>query len=64
MTASPVSVLLHAGININPDGAPVPAIGLAELGVVAEDWIPEVLARFSEEWESLEWACAKVRPVM
>jgi hypothetical protein len=64
VTASPVSLLLHAGINIDPEGAPVPAVGLAELGVVPDQWIPEVLTRFSKEWEDIDWACAKVRPVI
>ena len=64
VTASPVSVLLHTGINIDPAGAPVPAIGLLELGVLPEQWVPEALSRFAEEWQSIEWACAKVRPVM
>jgi len=64
VTASPVSLLLHAGINIDPTGAPVPAIGLRELGITPEEWVPAVLERFSCEWSSMDWACAKVRPVM
>lgn len=64
VTASPVSLLLHAGINIDPEGAPVPAIGLHELGVLPDRWIPEVLERFAKEWEGIHWACAKVRPVI
>jgi len=64
VTASPVSLLLHAGINIDPAGAPVPAVGLAELGVLPERWVPEVLSRFAKEWEEIHWACAKVRPVI
>jgi hypothetical protein len=64
VTASPVSLLLHAGINIDPAGAPVPAIGLRELGILPEQWVPEVLARFAKEWEEIHWACAKVRPVV
>lgn len=63
VTASPVSQLLHSGINIDPAGAPVPAIGLAELGVDPVDWTERVLRIFAEEWDSVEWACAKVRPV-
>src|SRR5262249_29513423 len=43
VTASPVSQLLHIGINIDPSGAPVAAIGLGELGIVPEEWIPAVL---------------------
>lgn len=64
VTASPVSILLHTGINIDPAGAPVPAIGLTEMGVDPQAWIPRVLASVAEEWEGMEWACAKVRPVM
>jgi hypothetical protein len=68
VTASPVSLLLHAGINIDPAGAPVKAIGLPELGIAGPDaarsWAESVLARFAAEFESMEWACAKVRPVV
>ncbi|HUP58131.1 MAG TPA: DUF366 family protein [Bdellovibrionota bacterium] len=65
VTASPVSLLLHTGVNIDPTGAPVPAVGLPELGVTdARAWSESVLKRFAEEHESMEWACAKVRPVV
>jgi hypothetical protein len=64
VTASPVSQLLHAGINIDPSGAPVPAVGLAELGVSPEEWVPAILDRFAKEWKGMEWACVKVRPVV
>ncbi len=64
VTASPVSLLLHSGINIDPAGAPVKAIGLAELGIEPEGWIREVLSRFQKEWDGMDWACVKVRPVM
>lgn len=64
VTASPVSKLLHTGINIDPTGAPVPAIGLQELGIVPEEWVPAVLRRVAKEWQGIEWACVKVRPVV
>jgi uncharacterized protein len=64
VTASPVSLLLHVGINIDPAGAPVPAIGLAELGIDPREWAAELLRLFAEEWAGMEWACVKVRPVM
>jgi uncharacterized protein len=64
VTASPVSMLLHTGINVDPAGAPVKAIGLGELGIGPQPWIPGVLAAFAEEISSMEWACAKVRPVV
>jgi uncharacterized protein len=62
VTASPVSQLLHAGINIDPEGAPVPAVGLRELDILPDQFVPEVLERFAAEWRSVEWACVKVRP--
>lgn len=64
VTASPVSQLLHVGVNIDPRGAPVPVIGLNELELQPEAFARAVLARFSEEWASMSWACVKVRPVL
>ncbi len=64
VTASPVSQLLHVGININPKGAPVEAIGVEDLGLKPEVWVPKVLQRFLEEWQGIQWACVKVRPVI
>jgi len=64
VTVSPVSVLFHLGINIDPAGAPVPAIGLAELGVDVSKWIPSFLEAIRQEFEGIDWACVKVRPVV
>jgi hypothetical protein len=75
VTASPVSRLLHVGINIDATGAPVRAAGLMDLGIVprgqgAQDLLPardlgaRILRAFSDEIEGVEWACAKVRPVV
>lgn len=74
VTASPVSVLLHAGINLDATGAPVQAAGLFDLGMGSDDaaqglreineLIGRILALFEEEVRSIEWACAKVRPVV
>ena len=68
VTASPVSILLHTGLNIDPSGAPVPAIGLSEMGLTnvdsAEDFVGRLEARFLEEWNDMKWACTKVRPVV
>lgn len=65
-TVSPVSVLVHWALNIDPTGAPVKAIGLNELG-----WKnPEVLAfakklltHYIGELEEIRLAQCKVRPV-
>jgi len=71
VTASPVSRLLHAGINLDATGAPVKAAGLFDLGIGStEDLAPvnalveRILSAFREEAEGIEWACAKVRPVV
>jgi hypothetical protein len=64
VTASPVSILLHFGINIDPTGAPVAAIGLRELKVDADEFALRALGLFSDEWQQVLWACAKVRPVV
>ncbi|MEK6705911.1 MAG: DUF366 family protein [Bdellovibrionota bacterium] len=64
VTASPVSQLLHVGLNIDPTGAPVAAVGLDELGIPPDKLALSALERFSSELTSCDWACAKVRPVM
>lgn len=71
VTASPVSRLLHVGINIDATGAPVKAAGLLDLGIVPsnQDLLSaralgeRILRAFSAEVEGVEWACAKVKPV-
>jgi hypothetical protein len=64
VTASPVSVLLHVGINIDPSGAPVPAIGLDELGISAASFTQDLLKAIEIEIQGIDWACVKVRPVV
>ena len=62
-TVSPVSTLIHLGINVDPWGAPVPAIGLEELGVEPTDYAARLLAAFVAEEEGVQEARAKVRGV-
>ena len=64
VTASPVSVLFHLGINVDPTGAPVAAIGLQELGIDASKWGQAVLQALKQELDGIAWACVKVRPVI
>jgi hypothetical protein len=79
VTASPVSRLLHVGINLDAAGAPVKAAGLFDLGLGVEkkkdddapqglggvkDLAARILRTFTDETQGIEWACAKVRPVM
>jgi hypothetical protein len=66
VTASPVSVLLHLGINIDSEGAPVVATGLKnylspeKIGLL----IQTILTRFESEFKSVHRASVKVRPVI
>ena len=64
---SPTSILIHTGLNIDSQGTPVEAAGLAsELGL--EDTIePLALAcmrTLSEEWSDIRLSCCKVRAVV
>lgn len=64
VTASPVSCLLHAAINIDPTGAPVEALGLAALGIADPlDFARAWVGRFEQEWKGIAIATTKVRPV-
>ena len=62
-TASPVSTLIHLGLNIDPSGAPVPAIGLDELGVPVAEVAEQIMAAYVEEMQSCRTAHNKVRRV-
>jgi len=62
-TVSPVSTLIHAGVNVVTDDVPVPACGLAEYGIEPADLARAVLAAYARELGEMERACCKVRPV-
>ncbi|OGD79695.1 MAG: hypothetical protein A2Y64_01125 [Candidatus Coatesbacteria bacterium RBG_13_66_14] len=62
-TKSPLAGLVHLGLNDDPTGAPVLAVGLAELGVGAADFARELLDVFEEAERDLAFAAAKVRAV-
>lgn len=59
-TASPVSVMIHTALNILPTGAPVPISCLNEIGVGWWDFAEAILIRFTEEYESIQFARVKV----
>lgn len=60
-TVSPVSGLFHFALDIDPTGAPVPAIGLIELGVEPREFAAKVLEAWRIEEESIASAAVKVR---
>ncbi len=64
-TKSITSVLIHTGLNILSDGAPVKASGLkSELGIEdTKAFAIEVMKRYSEELDDIKLAATKVRGV-
>jgi hypothetical protein len=63
-TASPVSGLIHLGLNITTEGTPVKTAGLEEIGVEDVDkFAVEVARRFIEEMKNVKMDASKVRPV-
>lgn len=62
VTATPVSRLLHFGVNIDAEGAPVAAIGLKELKIDPDQLAHGVLEHWRGEWESVRKARCKVAP--
>ena len=62
-TVSATSALFHCGINIDPEGAPVPAVGLNEFKVRPSELARRVLDAYQAECESIELAVRKVRGV-
>ena len=65
-TKSITSVLIHTGLNIISDGAPVNASGLSsELGIYdIKEFAQAVMEKYSEELDDIKLAAAKVRSVI
>ena len=64
-TKSITSILIHTGLNIISDGAPVQAAGLtSELGISdIKAFAIDVMKKYSDEIEDIRLACTKVRGV-
>ncbi|MBE7711788.1 MAG: DUF366 family protein [Cyanobacteria bacterium SIG31] len=64
-TKSSTSILIHTGLNIDSEGAPVKAAGLeSELGIQdVKSFALEVMKRYSEEINDIILASTKVRGV-
>jgi len=61
-TRSPVSVLLHLGVNVRTEGTPVPTAGLAEWNIKPAAFAADVLQRFDAELAGWHKARVKVIP--
>lgn len=62
-TVSPVSTLLHFGINISSEGTPVKTKGLADYKIEPASFARALLESFRDEIETVRLARAKVRAV-
>jgi hypothetical protein len=64
-TTSLTSVLIHTGINILSEGAPIKVSGLtSELGITdIKTFATEVMQRYADELDDIILASAKVRGV-
>lgn len=62
-TTSPISSLIHFGINISSKNTPVPTKGLNDYGICPEGFAHRILAAYKKEIESMEFACGKVKLV-
>jgi uncharacterized protein len=67
-TTSPTSILIHTGLNVESEGAPVQAAGLiSDLGMSKKQVDQLALAcmrTLSEEWQDSRLSCCKVRAVV
>lgn len=60
-TKSLTSVLIHVGINIDPTGAPVDAVGLNSLNIAnIHEFANEVMVKYSQEIDDIILASTKV----
>ncbi len=62
-TITPVSTMIHAGINIISESTPVKTKGLDDYGIEAKSFAESVLQKFDEEMKSVIFARCKVRGV-
>lgn len=66
-TASPVSIMIHAALNIVSEGTPVKAAGLLDMGYNEDqivDFGRQACRLYTQEMASVKMACCKVRGVV
>jgi hypothetical protein len=60
-TVSPVSGLIHFGLNISSQNTPVPTRGLADYGIDWREFAQSVLDQYAAEDQAIRLALTKVR---
>lgn len=61
-TKSPISILIHLGVNVKTEGTPIPTSGLAELKIDPKVFAKGCLDCFSRDYEIWRTARYKVSP--
>jgi hypothetical protein len=62
-TRSSRGALIHLGLNVDTEGAPVRAAGLRDLRIIPEEFAKAIGREYARELESVAHAVDKVRPV-
>ena len=62
-TASPISTLIHIGVNISSHNTPVDAVGLDDIHIDVPQFISNAIGRFTSEMERVEQSRYKVKAV-
>ncbi|QGG48263.1 DUF366 family protein [Heliorestis convoluta] len=63
-TLSPVSTMIHTGLNLQTEGTPVPTVALAQIGVKdPEEFARRIMEKYSAEMKDIYAARCKVRGV-
>jgi hypothetical protein len=62
-TASPVSTLIHAGVNVVSRNTPVPTLGLEDMDISVDDFILMVLQNFINEIKDIDGTRSKISGV-
>lgn len=63
-TKTPVSCMIHVGLNVVSRGTPVPTVGLADMGIDPEDLARKVIRQYLREMQQVREAECKVRGVL
>lgn len=63
-TLTPVSGVIHAGINISSKNTPVLTRGLEDDGINPKEFAQVILDHYALEWQSISKAVCKVRGVL
>lgn len=63
-TKTPVSCMIHVGLNVVNWGTPVPTVGLADMGIDSEDLARKVIHQYLQEMQGIREAECKVRGVL